>query len=111
MGSRCRRIIGACVLPLLAAFAVHGQEAAPAKPAAPAPNPARDLTMSKCFQCHTDTMWRDQRQGTRAWEATLYRMVARGAVWSDEDIKTMASFLAADFGPQSPRAKPATTPR
>lgn len=68
-------------------------------------NPARALLQSKCLQCHTDTIWRDQRQDARAWEATLYRMMGRGAVWSGEDIKTMASYLATDFGPDAPRAQ------
>jgi hypothetical protein len=48
-------------------------------------------------------MWRDQRQDARAWEATLYRMVGRGALWSGDEIKTMAAFLGTDFGPSVPR--------
>ena len=75
----------------------------------PAPDPARTLLVNKCFQCHNDAIWRDQRQGTRAWEATLYRMVGRGALWSGEDIKTMATLLAVDYGSDVPRAK--STPR
>jgi hypothetical protein len=97
------RFLLACVLATPAA----AQQAAPAANAATPPrDPARDLTMSKCFQCHTDTMWRDQRLDARGWEATLYRMLARGALWSGEDIKTMAGYLATDFGPQSPKAAP-----
>src|SRR3954447_10108001 len=57
---------------------------------------------SKCFQCHTDSMWRDQRQDTRAWEATLYRMVGRGGLWTTEEIKLMADYLGTDFGPNVP---------
>lgn len=99
----------------LVAMVASAQDTAPAKPdaappaspaAAAAVNPARELTVSKCFQCHADNMWRDQRLNARGWEATLYRMVARGAVWSGDDIKAMAAFLATDFGPQSPRAVP-----
>lgn len=63
----------------------------------------KTLLQSKCAQCHTDSIWRDQRQDARAWEATLYRMMGRGAVWSGSDIHAMASYLATDFGPQSPR--------
>jgi mono/diheme cytochrome c family protein len=100
---------------LLAAGTAQGQQdVAPAKPAAPAPAAAtgaapvtaRELTMGKCFQCHTEAMWRDQRIDARGWEATLYRMVARGAAWSGDDIKTMAAYLATDFGPNSPRSEP-----
>jgi hypothetical protein len=73
----------------------------------PVANPARDMTLGRCFQCHSDSIFRDQRLDARGWEATLYRMMARGAVWSGEDIKTMAGFLATDFGPNAPKSKPA----
>lgn len=82
------------------------QDSASAQHAAAPSNPSRDLLMSKCYQCHTDSIWRDQRQDARAWEATLYRMLGRGAVWSGDEIKTMTSFLATDFGPNSPKAAP-----
>lgn len=101
---KCIGMVGAFFLGSATALA---QVAAPVPPAAAAANPARELLTGKCLQCHTDAMWRDQRQDARAWEATLYRMMGRGALWSGEEIKTMAGFLASDFGPQSPRARPA----
>jgi|GEM_PF-544054 len=82
---------------------VLAQDSAPKTTATAAANPGRDLVVGKCLQCHADTIWRDQRQDARAWEATLYRMVARGAVWTGEDIKTMSNYLATDFGPNSPK--------
>jgi hypothetical protein len=107
MGSRGEEFLASLVLAcLLGVPAAAQQTAAPASTAPQPRDPARDLTMSKCFQCHTDTMWRDQRLDARGWEATLYRMVARGALWSGDDIKTMAGYLATDFGPQSPKAAP-----
>ena len=63
--------------------------------------PGRDLLMSKCFQCHSEGMWRDQRQDRRGWEAALYRMVGRGALWTEDEINTMASYLGSALGPQS----------
>ena len=66
--------------------------------------PGKDLLMSKCFQCHTDSMFRDQRQERRAWEATIYRMIGRGGLYTPDEIKLMADYLATDFGPG---AKPA----
>lgn len=57
---------------------------------------------AKCFQCHTDAMWRDHRQDARGWEATLYRMVGRGGLWTTEEIKLMAEYLGNDFGPNAP---------
>jgi mono/diheme cytochrome c family protein len=58
-----------------------------------------ELLASKCFQCHTQAMWQDQRQDTRAWEANLYRMVGRGALWTTEEINLMAEYLGTNFGP------------
>jgi hypothetical protein len=101
------RVIGA-LLPLAfaasTALAQNIPSDPPPKPAATeAVNPIGALTLSKCFQCHSDTIFRDQRQDLRAWEATLYRMLARGAVWSGDDIKAMAGFMATNYGPNSPK--------
>jgi len=71
-----------------------------AAPASAQQNPAgAELIATKCFQCHTQAMWQDQRQDTRAWEANLYRMVGRGALWTTEEIKLMAEYLGTNFGP------------
>lgn len=59
---------------------------------------------AKCLQCHSDGMWRDQRQDRRAWEATLFRMVGRGATWEIDEIKSMADYLGENFGPNAPKA-------
>jgi mono/diheme cytochrome c family protein len=84
------------------ALAQDGGAAGGGTGAAPA---GRALVLSKCFQCHTDAMFRDQRQDRRAWEATVYRMVGRGALWTPEEIKQMADYLGTEFGPA---AKPAS---
>lgn len=63
-----------------------------------------EILAAKCSQCHTDSMWREQRQDRRAWEATLYRMVGRGAAWELEEINAMADYLGRDFSRQSAQA-------
>jgi mono/diheme cytochrome c family protein len=73
-----------------------------------AQQPGRVIVLSKCFQCHTDAMFRDQRQDRRAWEATIYRMIGRGALWTPDEIKLMADYLGAEYGTA---AKPAAAPR
>ena len=70
-----------CFVPIHA----HGQDAAT--------SPGRDIVMSKCFQCHTDSMFRDQRQERRSWEAAIYRMIGRGGLFTQEEIKLMADYL------------------
>ena len=83
---------------------VGGLVLAAAAAAQPAPNPGRDTVTAKCFQCHTDAMFRDHRQDRRGWEATIYRMIGRGGLWTPDEIKLMADYLGTDFGPD---AKPA----
>jgi mono/diheme cytochrome c family protein len=61
-------------------------------------NSGRNMVMSKCFQCHTDAMFRDQSQDKRAWEAAIYRMVGRGGLWTPDEINAMAEYLGAEFG-------------
>jgi mono/diheme cytochrome c family protein len=68
--------------------------------AAPSVSSGQQLFQQKCFQCHGDTMWRDLRQDRRSWEGTLYRMVGRGALWTEEEIGQMADYLASSHGPQ-----------
>lgn len=85
------RIALACAAPLLSGGALAQQQ----KPAAPGfPDaPGKNVLVAKCFQCHAPTMWMDHRQDRRGWEATLYRMVGRGALWTEDEIKAMADYL------------------
>ena len=87
-------------LPALAGGLMLAGAAAAQAPA----DPGRDAVMSKCFQCHTDAMFRDHRQDRRGWEATIYRMIGRGGLYTPDEIKLMADYLGTDFGPG---AKPA----
>jgi len=64
--------------------------------------PGKDVLLSKCFQCHGPTMWMAQRQDRRAWESTLYRMVGRGALWTEDEIRAMADYLGANYGKKAP---------
>ena len=101
----CRKTLVAlaCVPLLLVAAPVDAQQQpAPAQPK------GAELVAAKCAQCHTSAMWQDQRQDARAWEANLYRMVGRGALWTTEEIKLMAEYLGTDFGPNTRPAAPAT---
>ena len=69
-------------------------------------HPGRSVVMSKCFQCHTDAMFRDHRQDRRGWEAAIYRMIGRGGLWTAEEIKLMADYLGTDFGPNAKPPEP-----
>jgi cytochrome c5 len=62
--------------------------------------PGREVLTSKCMQCHQMSMWTALHQDRKAWESTVYRMVGRGALWTEEDIRAMADYLARARGPQ-----------
>src|SRR5437868_13559362 len=102
MTVRTALIALACAPLLMAAAPVAAQQQAPK---------GAELVAAKCAQCHTSAMWQDQRQDTRAWEANLYRMVGRGALWTTEEIKLMAEYLGTDFGPNAKPSEPPTEQR
>jgi cytochrome c5 len=60
--------------------------------------PGKEVLVAKCFQCHGPNMWTPQRQDRRAWESTLYRMVGRGALWTEDEIRAMAEYLGTAYG-------------
>jgi len=85
---------------VLLAFGLLVASPAPAQRAKPAgfpDGPGKDVLVAKCFQCHAPTMWQDHRQDRRGWESVLYRMVGRGALWTEDEIKTMAEYLATAY--------------
>ena len=91
---------------IVAYLAEHFGPAAPVagQAAATLPDgPGKDVLMSRCFQCHGQTMWNDLRQDRRAWLGVLYRMVGRRALWTEDDINAMADYLTRVRGPQPPR--------
>lgn len=85
------------ILCLAAASATSAQVAPAPKPAADPPG--NEVFTKKCFQCHQASMWSSLRQDRKAWESVLYRMVGRGALWTEDEIKAMADFLAQTRGP------------
>ncbi len=84
---------------LLSASTLAAQTAPVAKPADP---PGKEVLSRKCFQCHAQSMWTSLRQDRKQWEAVLYRMVGRGALWTEQEITAMADYLAELRGPKAP---------
>jgi hypothetical protein len=52
------------------------------------------------MQCHQMSMWTALRQDRKAWDSVMYRMVGRGALWTEDEIRAMAGYLARVRGPQ-----------
>jgi mono/diheme cytochrome c family protein len=76
---------------------VDARPAGPA-PQAPAEAAGKEILQRKCFQCHQASMWSSLRQDRKAWEGVLYRMVGRGALWTEDEIRAMADFLGQTRG-------------
>ena len=91
-----RAVFLACAFACAAPSALAQQ----AKPIGFPDAPGRETTLKLCFQCHSDAMWRDHRQDRRGWEGALYRMVGRGALWTESEINDMAGYLTAVYGRQ-----------
>ena len=98
-----------CCAAAVCAAPAYAQDAATRPAAAPAAaaSPGRDLVAGKCFQCHTDSMFRDGRMDRVAWEASIYRMIGRGGQYTTDEIKQMADYLGSEFGPHAKPAAPA----
>jgi len=99
--TRTRKLLVVFLLSALPALFPVAASAQQAKPIGFPDGPGRDLLLGRCFQCHGDTMWRDHRQDRRGWEGTLYRMVGRGALWTEDEINTMAGYLGSVYGQQA----------
>jgi len=76
-----------------------GRQTTPSPASAPAELPGKEVLQRKCFQCHQIGMWNGVRQDRKAWEGVLYRMVGRGALWTQPEIDAMADFLTQLRGP------------
>ena len=76
-----------------------GQAAAGPQAAAPAAD-GKEILTRKCFQCHQASMWSSLRGDRKSWEGVLYRMVGRGALWTEAEINAMADFLAQTRAPK-----------
>jgi cytochrome c5 len=98
---RARAALALMALAALAAAPVLAQRGARATPQAFPDGPGKEVLLSKCFQCHGPSMWMAQRQDRRAWESTLYRMVGRGALWTEDEIRAMADYLGTHYGRKS----------
>lgn len=96
--------------------------AAPAAPAAPKPvvlpdGEGKPIATEYCQDCHRLTNLTKAHKSLDDWKDTLQLMIDRGSRLPDDQIETLAKYLAANFGPKTDAAPadsatpaPATAP-
>lgn len=60
------------------------------------------LLEARCNQCHTLAPVEVARKTPQEWEATVYRMIGKGARLSDDEARQMVEFLSETYGIQRP---------
>jgi competence protein ComEA len=65
--------------------------------------PGKAATERVCGRCHSPERAASLRQGRRAWEDTIVKMIKLGAQGSDEELDAVLGYLSNHFGPQSPK--------
>src|SRR5262245_20021050 len=56
-----------------------------------------------CVQCHNLRGIQSQRKSAQQWRDTVYSMIGRGGMIMPDEIEPITAYLAANFGPNSPR--------
>jgi len=57
-----------------------------------------------CVQCHNMRTIQQQRKSLEKWRDTVYGMISQGAPVFPDEIEPLAAYLAANYGPNSPRS-------
>ena len=70
--------------------------------------PGKEVVLKKCVSCHTLQNVVARRGDADDWALEVSKMVGRGAVISDDDADTIVDYLAAHFGPNSPKPGPSS---
>lgn len=70
----------------------------PAKPVALPDGSGKQLVETRCGLCHDLERVADVKRNTRQWPGIVANMVAQGAPITSEEAKTIADYLAANFG-------------
>jgi mono/diheme cytochrome c family protein len=60
--------------------------------------PGKDLFMEKCTQCHGVQDVLGKRNNIAGWEATVRQMVSLGAPLTEDEVKTVSTYLATQYG-------------
>ena len=98
---------------LLLAGAVASAQNTPALPAQPAPasdtpapvaqvevkdGPGKDVFLARCSNCHALTDVVSKRKSRDQWDLKVREMINFGATLTPDEIKTVTSYLAAQYG-------------
>jgi len=69
--------------------------------------PARSVLQAKCLICHTGEYVTLQRLTPAQWQKTVEKMRKFGAPLTDEEVKSLSSYLAKHWTVDVPERRPA----
>lgn len=58
----------------------------------------KTLFEQKCLKCHKPAKFKEQQNDRKGWELILSRMQRGNCVLTDEEIDSLAEYLAKEFG-------------
>ena len=101
--------VGTAAAALLAAAALRAQSF---NPNALPDGEGRELVAAACATCHPAIAFTRVREGSDAWRAQVYDMILRGAQVGPDEVDTVVTYLATNFGPgiNVPEGLPTTLP-
>jgi competence protein ComEA len=67
------------------------------------PGPGKDELVKVCGNCHSPEQAASLRQSRAAWEETVANMVNMGAQGTPDDYAALLTYLAKNFGPETPK--------
>ncbi len=109
-------VSAAIALIAVPAFSAPRQAANPSAPANSADvsslpdGPGKQIIQKNCVSCHGVSNITSKRGTEDDWSNTVSNMIGKGADISDDDADTLIQYLAAHFGPSSPKPGEAAQP-
>ena len=64
------------------------------------PGEGAQLLEQRCSTCHASSRVKNAQKTVEGWEATVTRMMSKGAKLSDTEKKTLVDYLAATYAPK-----------
>jgi hypothetical protein len=107
VSSTTPRVFSNWPLPNREEFLLLAASQKPVQPDVPLPEgKGKEMTQKTCSTCHANNVWTGQHHTRDQWNQIIDNMVSKGMKASDDDLDTIADYLAANFGPATKTTAP-----